>query len=274
MKPFPIPVAMLGPGSQPVEEPLNYLSSPGEMAVFRAPSPRPAASPAAIAGARRLLTKLLELMTDGTTRLSLLGVDEETVGQVNELLGDGEVSVRIDPPPGAHIQESAFPGVWRIQAFGHDGRLAVDEVEAAPIPQIVREALPTRRPLLPLPKAAPGVMNAPAILSELMSAAADWRAGDDAHIVNLTLLPMTPEDLAYLADGLGDGPVTMLSRGYGNCRITTTALPHTWWVQYFNSTDQLILNTIEVIDVPVVALAAEEDLADSVGRLREWLDSL
>ena len=117
-------------------------------------------------------------------------------------------------------------------------------------------------------------MNAPALLNELRGASANWRPGDEAHIINLTLLPVTHEDLDYLARQLGGGPVTILSRGYGNCRITSTALPCTWWVQYFNSTDQLILDTIEVVDVPVVALAADEDLADSVERLREWLGTL
>jgi hydrogenase-1 operon protein HyaF len=43
-------------------------------------------------------------------------------------------------------------------------------------------------------------------------------------------------------------------------------------VQYFNSMQTLILNTLEVVDVPEVAMAAAEDLADSRQRLRELLD--
>jgi hydrogenase-1 operon protein HyaF len=35
--------------------------------------------------------------------------------------------------------------------------------------------------------------------------------------------------------------------------------------------DQIILNTIEVVDVPEVALAADEDYQDSIERLGEWL---
>ena len=89
-----------------------------------------------------------------------------------------------------------------------------------------------------------------------------------------SLLPMTPEDLAWLAQALGDGPVTILSRGYGNCRITATAVPHVFWVKYFNAMDQLILDTLEVVDVPEAALAAKEDLEDSTARLEEWLLSL
>ena len=99
------------------------------------------------------------------------------------------------------------------------------------------------------------------VLTEIVGKARAYKAGDAAHVVNLTLLPMSPEDMECLPLTLGVGAVTILSRGYGNCRITSTRLPNVWWVQYFNSMDTLILNTIEVSDVPEVALA-------STGRLR------
>ena len=47
-----------------------------------------------------------------------------------------------------------------------------------------------------------------------------------------------------------------------------------WRVQYFNSMQTLILDTLEVVDVPEVALAAPEDLADSkerLGELVQWM---
>jgi hydrogenase-1 operon protein HyaF len=45
-----------------------------------------------------------------------------------------------------------------------------------------------------------------------------------------------------------------------------------WWVKYYNSEDALILNSIEIVDVPEVACAAVEDLADSAERLAEILE--
>lgn len=45
-----------------------------------------------------------------------------------------------------------------------------------------------------------------------------------------------------------------------------------WWVQYFNSQDALILNTLEIVDVPEVACAAAEDLEDSAEWLTEVLE--
>jgi hydrogenase-1 operon protein HyaF len=116
-------------------------------------------------------------------------------------------------------------------------------------------------------------VSAPAILAELAGAAERGR-GAAAHVVNLTLLPITPEDVDWLVNALEVGPVTLLSRGYGNCRITSTRMRHTWWVQYFNSMDHLILNTIEVTEIPEVALAAAEDFHDSLERLGEWLATL
>jgi hydrogenase-1 operon protein HyaF len=118
------------------------------------------------------------------------------------------------------------------------------------------------------------VLNAPPVLVELADHASSWRAGDPPHVINLTLLPQTEEDLAYLLDRLGTGAAALLSRGYGNCRITATRMRHVWWVQYFNSEDALILNTLEVIDVPAVALAAMEDIEDSAQRLAEILETL
>lgn len=44
-----------------------------------------------------------------------------------------------------------------------------------------------------------------------------------------------------------------------------------WRVEYFNSRDALILDTIEVVDVPAVALASGEDVEDSARRLEEIL---
>lgn len=38
--------------------------------------------------------------------------------------------------------------------------------------------------------------------------------------------------------------------------------------------DTLILNSIEIVGMPEVALAADEDFSDSLERLREYLDMM
>jgi len=117
-----------------------------------------------------------------------------------------------------------------------------------------------------------GAMNSPALLAEIGSQMAARGVGDSAHVINLTLFPMTPEDHVVIEQALPVGPVAMISRGFGNCHVTSTGLADVWRVQYFNNMNTLILNTIEIVDVPEVALAAAEDLEDSRERLSELVD--
>ena len=119
---------------------------------------------------------------------------------------------------------------------------------------------------------APNVFNAPPLIPEINE---QLGRPDDApapHVINLSLLPHTEEDLVFLDQMLGRGGVTILSRGYGNCRITATTTRNTWWVQYYNSQDALILNSIEITGLPDVACASPEDIADSADRLNEILE--
>ena len=67
---------------------------------------------------------------------------------------------------------------------------------------------------------------------------------------------MTPDDHAVLERALPVGPVAMISRGFGNCHVTSTLTRDVWRVQYFNTMNTLILNTLEVVGVPEVALAS------------------
>ena len=92
----------------------------------------------------------------------------------------------------------------------------------------------------------------------------------------MSLLPFTPADAQYLDSVLGRGSITILSRGYGNCRISSTERPATWHLTYFNSQNDVIFRTIEVCEVPEVACAAILDLVDSEARLRDvlsWLEA-
>ena len=276
---FPIPVvadrsvATIGPGSQPEEElPLNMLGVPSDMHTFRPPVIDSEAAPevyrAALGVLRHVLAGLETL--DGsalaTFRLSMRGLDPAVLREANEMLGQGEVSVLAE---GISAQETMFTGVWRIRSAG------VDELEAGPFPTALRQLAAGRKmPADPIAVAPANLMNAPALLAEIRDASARYRAGEAAHVINLSLLPVTPEDTEYLDAQLGRAGLSILSRGFGNCRITATAYPNVWWVQYFNSMEKLILNSVEVVDVPAVALAAVEDFADSRARLVEWIESL
>lgn len=275
MRDFPIPAVAFGIGSQPEAEGLDCLPLPHEMATFSQPVYHLEAEPEVLAGACAVMENLRAAMLAGSdASIELLGLPPKVVELINQSLGHGEVSVLVREPSNLHIQETVFAGIWRVQEVsGHGVRR--DALLACAIPPEVRlSALSGATVGICAPQLREGIMNAPAILNELRELSNEYQAGQPAHVINLSLLPMSPEDLEYLFEAFGAGAVSILSRGYGNCRITSTRLANVWWVQYFNSSDQIILNTIEVADVPEVALAAAEDYQDSAERLGEWLAAM
>jgi hydrogenase-1 operon protein HyaF len=282
MKEFPIPVratdGAIGPVSQPDDDSFSYMPFPLEAPAFSMPQVPEDADAASVAAARRLLTRFVEQMDDGATpRVELSALPAGVLRVLNESLGEGEVSVRIATRNGdgaeVRIQETVFAGVWRELHLRADGSVEHDWLHACPVPPVALEraqrAATTHLAPFELPR---GAMNSPALLTEIREQVLHFRAGQPTHVINLSLLPLTPEDQVVLEQAAPVGPVAILSRGFGNCRITSTTLRNLWRVQYFNSMQTLILNTLEVVEVPEVAMAAADDLADSRERLRELLD--
>ncbi len=277
-KSFPIPVRMTGPGSHVEEEELQYLAMPRDMRTFEMPRVPETEDTASLTIARDTLARLLSMMSDwkpGSPNpvLDMRGVPPAAQTITNQMLGDGEVSIQVTGPRTLHVQESVFTGVWRVVELDSAGQLLADWIEAAPLPGSVLAAARDggRDALMPV-EIPGGAMNSPALLHELQGQLKAHKPGDAPHVLNLTLFPMTPEDHQVMERALPVGNVAIISRGFGNCRITSTASRNVWRVQYFNSMNTLILNTIEVVDVPEVALAALEDLDDTRERLAELID--
>ena len=281
MKDFPVSVRVVGAGSQPVEdEELQYLAMPREMTTFRMPIVPECVAATALTAARDALAALLRDIETWDIdsglpgpRLALDGIAADTLEIINQMLGEGEVSIRIDGAQACLIQESVFTGLWRVVVHGGADVAAADWIEAATMPRIVGEsaqrAAVARIADVPLP---PDAMNSPALIAEIAAQMRTRRPDGAAHVINLTLFPMTPEDHQVLESVLPVGPVAIMSRGFGNCRITSTGARDVWRVQYFNNMNTLILNTIEIVAMPEVALAAAEDLADTRTRLAELID--
>lgn len=284
MKDFPIPVVAIGigPGSQPEEDTLEYLPMPQGMETFRAPV---LPEPEDVVGCKQAHRALREALAQldrvrqgaGNLGVDLTGLPEADLKLINQVLGEGEVSALVtggDSSYELRVQESVFAGVWRV-VCSVNGVVSSDTIELGAVPQALRTAAvedvspSVPRWQGPLP---PNVQNAPTLLAEIEDQWLSWRTGQPAHVVNLTLLPMSVEDIGFLDHHLGTGRVLILSRGYGNCRITNTRMPNCWRVVYYNSQDVVILNTVEVTDLPDVAQAAQEDLDDSHERLREVLE--
>ena len=283
MKDFPIPVVTIGPGSQVEDEVLDYMPMPQGMETFRPPIlPEPEEIAARVGAHVALRAALVELdavckgSANRSVDLNHLSDPDRTL--INQVLGEGEVSAivkaAVDGQVELSVQESVFAGVWRvIQSV--NGVVVSDFLEVGAVPEIltivagqdVWDSVPRWSGDLP-----PNVQNAPSLLAEIEDQWRIWSPGQPPHVVNLTLLPMSNEDIGFLDHHLGTGRVLILSRGYGNCRITNTCSPHCWRVVYYNSQDLVILNTVEVTEIPEVALAAPEDLVDSYDRLKEVLE--
>ena len=276
-----IPVIVTGPGSQPAEresERLDFVSLPREMNRYRAPNIPEPEDVLHLRGARTVSDWLGRALDDYRVgeepRIAdITGLDAADRELVNQILGEGEVSLVFDDGDlQVRMQESVLAGIWRAFYIDEAGRITRDLIEVCDVPALARRP-PEVATLAPLARdsAPDGVMNALPILTELQDRAAAWRPDGLPHVINLTHLPLSEGDLRFLDDVLGKGPVETLSRGYGDCKITSTAYPGIWWVRYTNSMGTLILNTLEITDIPAVACAAQEDIEDSRLRFRELI---
>ncbi len=236
---------------------------------------------AGIAVLEKIYTALRDHGPGASATVDLAGLDATNLDFVSHVLGEGEVSVVAS----AHYQaqEAVLAGVWRIRETDENGALVADTVEIGAFPQAIAAAAFARaRDAVVMPEElGPNVFNAPPLVTEINEQLAHRGAkngvGLKPHVINLTLLPHTEEDLTFLDMVLGRGGLTILSRGYGNCRITATATRDIWWVQYYNAQGAMTLNSIEVMgetgSVPEVACAAPEDIADSAERLHAILET-
>jgi hydrogenase-1 operon protein HyaF len=290
MKAFPIPVVssldLLGPGTHVEDETLDYLPMPKDMNIYRPPVLPEPEELVGLDQARSTLQSIVQLLDRAWkagvySRIELGLMAAKDFELLNRVLGEGEASAIVQSDEAGvetRVQESVFAGVWRLMTY-RDGVLIDDAVEIAPVPAIfaqtarqdIWDVMPVWRGQLP-----PNVQNAPILIQEIADQVKTWQVGQASHVVNLSLLPVTNEDIGFLDHHLGTGRVLMLSRGYGNCRISNTRLPNCWRVVYYNSMDKVILNTVEVVDMPEVAMAAPEDLLDSHERLQEvvaWLEA-
>jgi hydrogenase-1 operon protein HyaF len=276
-----IPVSFSGPGSQPLEEDgsrLDFISLPTEMSRYRAPDIPEPEQIRHLQGAKAVtewLQRALAAYRVGAQPwiADISTLDAANRELVNQILGEGEVSLKYNDTVRVKMQESVLAGIWRTFYLDEAGRIARDLIEVCDAPVLARRAPQARAVATPAPGTVPeDVMNALPIVTELQEQLSRWQPGNLAHVINLTLLPLSPADIKFLGETLGSGPVETLSRGYGDCQITSTAYPGLWWVRYTNSMGTLILNTLEITDIPAVACAAQEDLDDSRQRFGELLE--
>jgi hydrogenase-1 operon protein HyaF len=275
-----IPIHVVGPGSQPEEQDgrtLEYIDMPSDMAKYMPPQIPEPETVQHLEGAREAMAWLRQALKeyrvgDESLLANLSFLDDDSRELVNQILGEGEVSISYDGAVNAKTQEAVLAGVWRTLYLDDDGNISCDLLEVAELPHVVRLPDARERAIDASGDKAPeGVPNALPILVELASHCEERTHEADTHSINLSLLPLSEAELGFLDDRLGRGPVQVLSRAYGRCEVISTLTPKVWWVRYYNSMGTLILNSLEVAEVPTVVNAAPEDLRDSAVRLEEIL---
>ncbi|WP_234684994.1 hydrogenase expression/formation protein [Bradyrhizobium monzae] len=222
----------------------------------------------------KVVAAIASQKTDVPTRLfRLANLNDLERKLIADVLGQGEVAGFVALPDGslAQIQESALAGIWHV-------RLEIDAnheyLEVGAIPEIVKRAAADLTTAdFEIGQAPEGAMNALPVLAEIRERALAWRPSIRSQIINFTLLPMSPVDMSFLHDTIRNGPIQLVSRGYGTCRVLSTGIRNVWSVQFFNAMDAIILDTLEVGGVPTVAIAADEDFEDSAERLQEIIEA-
>lgn len=192
---------------------------------------------------------------------------------IADVLGEGEVAGVVALPNGslAQIQESVLAGIWRVRL---ETDTSDEYIEVGAVPEIVkRAAADLTAEDIEIGTPPEGAMNVLPVLAEIRERALAWRAGLRSQIINFTLLPMSPVDMSFLQETIRNGPIQLVSRGYGTCRVLATGIRNVWSVQFFNAMDTIILDTLEVGGVPTVVVAADEDFEDSGERLREIIEA-
>jgi hydrogenase-1 operon protein HyaF len=274
MSAFPIPIRVIGPGTQPPDEAqLDVMPMPRGMNTFEMPRVPERVPPAVMNESSAALQRMLDALAawDGAGMGPSVALDDLSPSALvvtNQVLGEGEVSIRVASVPGVHIQESVFAGLWRCGEVAPDGSLARYWLEAGAVPRCVIRAASLADSGVREPEPWPaGAMNSPAVLAEVRARLAEDIARGAR--INLTLLPLSPDDRRVIDAALPPGPVAILSRGFGNCQVASTEVRGVWRVQFFNSMNTLILDTLEIADMPDAVTASAEDLDDSRQRLAE-----
>ncbi|MCT7474786.1 hydrogenase expression/formation protein [Escherichia coli] len=269
---------LLGPGTQPNDDSFSMNPLPITCQVNDEPSmaalEQCAHSPQVIALLNELQHQLSERQPPlgEVLAVDLLNLNADDRHFINTLLGEGEVSVRIQQADDSEseIQEAIFCGLWRRRR----GEKALRQPDTGCAPLALWQAatqnlLPTDSLLLP---PIDGLMNGLPLAHELL---AHVRNPLDAqpHSINLTQLPISEADRLFLSRLCGLN-IQIRTIGYGESYINATGLRHVWHLRCTDTLKGPLLESYEICPIPEVVLAAPEDLVDSAQRLSEvcqWL---
>ena len=135
----------IGPGSQSEGDMvLDYMKMPSEMNTYDMPS-FPEESelercPKAMSILADIQLMLGQINENGQSSImTLTDLPEADLNLLNQILGEGEVSVLIDGDKPVRIQETVMAGIWRLRTFDEQGNVTAEAIEVAEIPECVKD---------------------------------------------------------------------------------------------------------------------------------------
>ena len=135
----PANMGIVGAGTQPADEDgaeLSYMEMPKGMRTYAMPAVPEPDEVEDIGSALALLAKVRDALAEGrNASFDLGGLDTQNRSFVDQVLGDGEVSI----VAGSSIQaqESVLAGLWRVHEMDAAGRLQSDMIEVGGFPRCV-----------------------------------------------------------------------------------------------------------------------------------------
>jgi len=85
----------------------------------------------------QLLTALSERGEAGAIDLRSLPMTDADRGQLEEILGRGEVRAELDLAGDSEVWETSYNGVWWIRHRGAGDKIATEEIAVTPMPEIL-----------------------------------------------------------------------------------------------------------------------------------------
>ena len=123
--------------------------------------------------------------------------------------------------------------------------------------------------VVPLPSGEPAGLsgNALPLLHELAEGVRRLLESGETTAIDLSALPLTPADLDWLRDKLGQGEIAVMLEANGESTLNETACPGIWWVTHHNEQGAVTAQFIEVTFVPDLVKADPQDVGIGLERL-------
>jgi hydrogenase-1 operon protein HyaF len=116
--------------------------------------------------------------------------------------------------------------------------------------------------------------NAPALLREIAEMVRRLLSEGEASAIDLQALPLTPTDLKWLREQLGEGEIAVTLNADGESSLDETACPGVWWVTHRNPNGAVVSAFLEVAFVPEVVKAHQEDVVIGLEHLELLISDL